>query len=369
LLPLSKTLGSIAVIGELADSQKDILGSWTFDGAARPEDAVTILQGIKNKLPAATVTYVRGAQVKRPLPSPVEPPQPVVPDQSAADLEQQIDAAVSAAKQSDVAIVVIGERKNMSGEAASRATLDLPGAQSRMLEAVAATGKPLVVVLLNGRPLDIRWAAKHVPAILEAWYPGTEGGNAVADVLFGDSNPGGKLPMTWPRSAGQEPMYYAHNLTQEVETKKEFTSRYWDETSSPLFPFGFGLSYSRFEFSNLRLDKTTISADDSLHVSIDVANVSDRQGDEVVQLYIHQQAGSASRPMRQLKGFERVSLKPGEKRTVTFTLGRDELQFWSPQAKRWVVEPEQFDVWVGADSTASAHAEFSVIEKKARARK
>ena len=361
VLPLSKSVQSIAVIGQLADSGKDIMGSWVFQG--KPEEAVTVLQGIKNKVPGANVKYVRGAQVRRPFPSPVEPPQPFVPEQTAADLEQQIQAAESAASQSDVAIVVVGELQNMSGEAASRSSLQLPGAQEQMLEAVAATGKPVVVVLLNGRPLDIRWASEHVPAILEAWYPGSEGGNAIADVLFGDSNPGGKLPVSWPRSAGQAPIYYAHNLTQEVETKPDFKSRYWDESSFPLYPFGFGLSYSRFEYSNLLLDRTQITADEKLHVSIDVANISDREGDEVVQLYIHQRAGSASRPMRQLKGFEHVTLKAGEKRTVAFTLSRNELQFWSPQSKQWVVEPEQFDIWVGGDSTAPSHAEFSVHEK------
>jgi beta-glucosidase len=364
VLPLSKSVQSIAVIGQLADSGKDIMGSWVFQG--KPEEAITVLQGIQNKVPGANLKYVRGAQVRRPFPSPVEPPQPAVPEQTATDLEQQIQAAVDAAKQSEVSVVVVGELQNMSGEAASRSSLQLPGSQQRMLEAVAATGKPTVVVLLNGRPLDIRWASEHVSAILEAWYPGSEGGNAVADVLFGDSNPGGKLPVTWPRSVGQAPIYYAHNLTQEVETKQEFTSRYWDESSFPLYPFGFGLSYSRFEFSNLHLNRTEISSNDALHVSIDVANVSDRAGDEVVQLYIHQRAGSASRPMRQLKGFERVTLKAGEKRTVTFTLTKNELQFWSPQTKQWVVEPEQFDVWIGGDSTATTHGEFTVVETGAK---
>jgi beta-glucosidase len=362
LLPLAKSLRRVAVIGTLADSQKDILGSWVFQG--KTEETVSVLQGIKNKIPDASVTFIRGAEIKRLFPSPVEfPPALPVPDQSEDQLREQIDQAVNAAKQADVAIVVLGERQNMSGEAASRSSLQLPGEQERMLEAVVATGKPVVVVLLNGRPLDISWTANHVPAILESWYPGSEGGNAIADVLFGDSSPGGKLPFTWPRSAGQAPLYYAHNLTQEPETKKDFKSRYWDASSFPLFPFGFGLSYSTFEFSNLHLDKAEIPGDGQVRASIDVQNVSDRPGDEVVQLYIHQRAGSASRPVRQLKGFERITLKPQEKRTITFTLGHKELEFWSPQTKQWAVEPEQFDVWIGADSTASAHAEFKVIPK------
>jgi beta-glucosidase len=185
--------------------------------------------------------------------------------------------------------------------------------------------------------LNITWASSHVPAILEAWYPGSEGGNAIADTLFGDSAPAGKLPVTWPRSAGQEPLYYAHNLTQEVETKPDFKSRYWDDSSFPLFPFGYGLSYTNFAFSNPKLSSPTMKADGKIEVSIDVQNTGERSGDEIVQLYIHQQAGSASRPVRQLKGFERVTLAAGEKTTITFPLTKNELQYWSPQSKQWVI--------------------------------
>jgi beta-glucosidase len=363
ILPLNKSVRSVAVIGTLADSQKDIMGSWVFQG--KPEEAVSVLQGIKNKLPQANVTFVRGAEIKRPFPSPVESPQPPVAEQSGAQLQEQITAAVSAARSAEVAVIVLGERQNMSGEAASRSSLQLPGEQQKLLEAVVGTGKPVVLVLLNGRPLDITWASEHVSAILEAWYPGSEGGNAIADTLFGDTNPGGKLTVSWPRSASQEPLYYAHNLTQTPETSAEFQerfhgSRYWDSSSLPLFPFGYGLSYTQFAYSNLRLDQTSIAPDGQLRASIDVQNTGNRAGDEVVQLYIHQRAGSASRPVRQLKGFERITLAAGEKRTVRFALGRDELQFWSPQAKQWVVEPEAFDAWIGGDSTATNHAEFTV---------
>jgi len=218
----------------------------------------------------------------------------------------------------------------------------------------------VVLVLLNGRPLDIAWAAGHVPAILEAWYPGTEGGNAIADVLFGDVNPGARLPVSWPRTTGQVPTYYNHNLTQAHEDDPQFTSRYGDFVTAPLYPFGYGLSYTTFGFSNLTLDRKSIGASDSLPVSVDVENQGRVAGDEVVQLYIHQRAGSASRPVRELKGFERVTLAPGEKKTVHFSLGPNELKFWSPQARAWVVEPEEFDVWVGGDSKAPLHAEFKV---------
>jgi len=229
-----------------------------------------------------------------------------------------------------------------------------------MLETAVLSGKPVVLVLENGRPLDIRWAAARVPAILESWYPGTEGGNAVADVLFGDVNPGGKLPVTWPRVAGQEPLFYNHNITHDPEESPSFTSRYGDLNSKPLYPFGYGLSYTTFKFANLRLSKTTIKTGDATEVTVDVTNNGLVPGDAVAQIYIHQRSGSASRPVRELKGFERVGLQPGETKTLKFPLGKDELQFWSPQSKQWIVEPSPFDVWAGEDSTANLHAEFTV---------
>jgi beta-glucosidase len=256
---------------------------------------------------------------------------------------------------------VLGEIDLMSAEYASRSSLKLSNGQEELLEAVTATGKPVVLVLINGRPLDITWASEHVSAILEAWYPGNEGGHGIADVLFGDANPSGHLPVSWPRSAGQLPLYYNHNLTQNPETAPNFKSRYWDILSTPLYPFGHGLSYTTFSFDNLMVTPTA-RAGDTIDVSADVANTGGRTGDAVVQLYIHQRAGSASRPVRQLKGFERVTLEPGAKRTVHFTLGKDELRFWSPAAKKWVVETEQFDVWVGENSNATLHGAFRLTE-------
>jgi beta-glucosidase len=287
-----------------------------------------------------------------------KPAQPTTPAETADWLAKAKAAAAGA----DVVIAVLGELSGMSGEAASRATLDLPGIQEEMLEAVAETGKPVVLVLENGRPLDIRWAAAHVPAILEAWFPGTEGGNAVADVLFGDVNPGGKLPVSWPRLAGQEPLYYNHNLTHEPEDRPNFTSRTWDISSKPLFPFGYGLSYSSFKFANLQLSKPQIKSTDSLEVTVDVTNTSQVAGDEVAQIYIHQRAGLASRPVRELKGFQRVALGPGETRTLKFTLGPAELQYWHPQSRAWGIDPGTFDVWAGEDSTAGLHAELNVTQ-------
>jgi beta-glucosidase len=359
LLPLKKSLGSIAVIGPLADSKPDIMGSWSIAGHV--EDAVTVLEGLRKKLgSAATINYAKGVEIDRVQPSIFDgqfaSPKPVLKTEQERDAEFQ--NAVEKVKKSDVAILVLGEAQNMSGERASRSTLTLPGRQQELLEAAVATGKPVVLVLVNGRPLDITWASQHVPAILEAWYPGTEGGNAIADLLTGDANPGGKLPVTWPRSVGQVPIYYSQNLTQIPD---ETDTRYWDGSSAPLYPFGYGLSYARFQLSNLRVDASSMRIDGSLTAAIDVQNTAAIAGDEVVQLYTHQRAGSASRPRRELKGFTRLQLNAGEKRTVSLTLHANDLSFWSPQTHQRSVEPGLFDLWMGEDSTAAEHATFSVV--------
>ncbi len=367
-LPLSKSVKKIAVIGPLADSTRDIEGGWTVEGlfgGAGKSHPVTVLAGLKNKLgQGVEINYVAGPAPARVFPGffemltgakPVPPPT----EAETAEVVAKVKAAAAGA---DVVIAVVGEVANMSSEAASRASMELPGIQEQMLEAAASAGKPVVLVLENGRPLDIRWAAQHVPAILESWYSGSEGGNAVADVLFGDVNPGGKLPISWARAAGEEPLYYSHNLTHEPEDRPNFTSRYWDIGSKPLYPFGYGLSYTTFKFANLKLSKASIKAGEATEVQVDVTNTGSVAGDAVGQVYIHQRWGSASRPVRQLKGFKRVALKPGETQTLTFTLGKDELEFWSPQTKAWVVEPSSFDVWAGEDSTASLHSELTVAE-------
>jgi beta-glucosidase len=366
-LPLSKSLKKVAVIGPLADSKQEIEGGWTVEGLFSPgggkSHPVTVLAGIKNKLgPNAQVTLVAGPMPARLYPGfmdafsgrkPAPPPTP-------EEIADWIAKAKVASAEADVVIAVMGETASMTGEAASRSTLDLPGIQEQMLEAVTTTDKPVILVLEGGRPLDIRWAAEHVPAILEAWYPGTEGGNAVADVIFGDVNPGGKLPVSWPRTAGSEPLYYNPTLTHEPEDAPRFTSRYWDINSKPLYPFGYGLSYSTFKFANLQLSKTSIGVGDTTEVSVDVTNTGSVAGDAVAQIYIHQRYGSASRPVRQLKGFERIALQPGETKTLEFPIGKDELKYWNPQTKQWIVEPSEFDVWAGEDSTASLHADLKV---------
>jgi beta-glucosidase len=359
LLPLKRDgYKKIAVIGPLADSQIDTLGSWAFQFDL-PE-TVTVLAGVKNVVGShAEVNYAQGVHIQRKFPSffdeilriPKEVPW------TEAQSKDEFPKAVRLADASDLVLLVLGEQQKMSGEAASRESLSLPGDEERLLEAVAATGKPVVLVLLNGRPLDIRWASAHIPAILDVWYPGTQGGNAVANLLFGDAVPGGKLPFTWPRDAGQIPIYYAHNTTQAPENQGK---RYWDEESTPLYPFGYGLSYSKFAFSNLKLSRSEIKAGETIDVSVDVENTGGGSGDEVAQLYIHQKYGSTSRPVRELKGFERVTLAGHEKKTVHFSLGNDELAYWSTATKSWVEEPAMFDVWVGGDSTAQLHAGFAI---------
>jgi len=372
LLPLDKsgeTIHSIAVIGPLADAENDLLSMW--GAIVKPGPTVSILHGIQEKASAGIhVAFAHGPNISRDFASPFEgfdltKNMKEQPAQTAQEAQRAIDDAVALAKKSDVAVLVLGEIDLMSGEYASRSSLKLSSQQEDLLEAVAATGKPVVLVLVNGRPLDISWAAEHIPAIVETWYPGSQGGNGIADVLFGDANPAGHLPVSWPRNSGQLPLYYNHNLTQNPETNPDFKSRYWDVRSTPLYPFGYGLSYTTFSVDNLKVTpKARAGAlqTETIEVSTDVSNTGKKAGDTVVQLYIHQRAGSASRPVRQLKGFERVSLQPGEKRTVHFTLGRDELRFWSPSEKQWVVEPERFDVWVGEDSTAALHGEFELTD-------
>jgi beta-glucosidase len=367
LLPLVKSdpkVSSIAVIGPLADSKRDIRGSWVFVDDVN--SAVTVFEGIRAKVGSSVkVEHAPGVDIARVYPSIFDLINGRRPAAwSEAQKQAEFEKAVSLARSSDVVIMVLGEHEDMSGEAASQSTLDLPGRQFELLKTISGLGKPVVLVLINGRPLELSWAAANIPAILEAWHPGSEGGNAVADILFGDATPGGKLPVTWPRSTGQIPIYYAHHLTQEPATKKNFTSRYWDIPTSPLYPFGHGLSYTTFSYSNLRVSKPEVKVGESTEVSVDVENTGQRAGEEVAQLYIHQRYGSASRPVRELKGFERVTVAPGQKRTVRFTLGKQELTYWSGAAKAWVQEPAVFDLWVGADATAPLTTTLRVVGAK-----
>ncbi len=359
LLPLDAgRLSSIAVIGPLADSERDTLGPWAFDFDLA--ETVTVLAGIRARAGAGVrVQHARGVRVvQREFPSLFDMFGGNMPaDPAGFDEEAEFRQAVDLARGADVAVVVAGEWQNMIGEQASRSSLELPGRQLELLQAVAATGTPVVLLVMNGRPLDLRWPAEHVPAILDIWYPGTQGGAAVASLLFGDVSPGGKLPFSWPRTVGQVPMVYAHTRSHEPENQGR---RYWDEASTPLFPFGYGLSYGRFEYASLTVDQSAVTAGGTVTVSVEVTNTADREADEVVQLYLHQRYGSASRPVRELKGFRRVSLAAGESRLLHFPVGPDERRYWHTASRDWVTDAAAFDVWVGGDSTAQLSASFEV---------
>lgn len=349
-LPLaSDSRGRIAVIGQLADSKRDLLGPWVFDHDTT--ETVTILEGVRARFSNAEVSFAPGAGiVERLFASEFDGADTTIESTPEEwDDDAEIARAVEAAEAAELAIVVVGQRQNQAGEKASTATLDLPGRQLEQLQRIAATGTPVVVIVVSGRPLDLRWAEANVPAIVQAWYPGTRGGEAVASVLAGDACPAGRLPFTWPRHVGQVPVTYAHYRTFQPENAD---SRYFEEESTPLYPFGHGLSYATFAYDNLRVDAPTIGINETATVSVDVRNISERPGDDVVQLYIHQNHGSSSRPVRELKGFARIALQPGESRRVDFPIGPDQLRYWSAATRGFVQDASVFDIWVGGDSRA-----------------
>ncbi len=359
LLPLDAgALSSIAVLGPLADSRRDIIGPWSFDFDL--DETVTVLDGIRQAAgDRVRVEYARGIPVgQRTFPSMFDMFEGNAPaDPEGFDAEAEFARAVEVAAAADVAVMVVGEWQNMIGEAASRSSLELPGRQLELVQAVVATGTPTVLLVMNGRPLDLRWPAEHVPAILDIWYPGTQGGAAVADLLFGTVSPSGKLPFSWPRTVGQIPMIYSHTNSHEPEHQAR---RYWDEASTPLFPFGHGLSYATFTYSNLTISQPTDSLDGTATVSVEVSNESDREAAEVVQLYLHQRHGSASRPVRELKGFRRVLLPARGSQRVEFTIGPAQRRYWNTTARDWVLDASTFDIWVGGSSTAKLTGTFEV---------
>jgi beta-glucosidase len=349
-LPLDPTKNT-AVIGPLGDDGHAMLGPWW--GTGRDEDAVTVVNGIKAQS-SGTTTFVQACALPH-----TEPPQ----YDPAADCPAGpgFDQAVAAANAADQVVLALGESREMSGEAASRTTLDLPGDQQQLIDRIKATGKPFVVVLFNGRPLTLEKVAASSPAILEAWFPGVQAGNAVADVLFGKVNPGGKLPVSFPVRLGQVPIYYNHEPTgRPCDATSKYNARYRDlNTCLPLYQFGYGLSYTTFSISDLRLSSATVGSNGSVTASVDVTNTGSRAGDEVVQLYIHDPVASISQPVRRLRGFERVTLNPGEKRTVTFTLDRSDFGFYDNRGK-FVVEPGRIDVYAGDSSAADLTKSFTV---------
>ncbi len=359
-LPL--TLGGakkVAVIGPLADSRRDIAGPWVF--VNKEAESVSVLDGLKQVSPQTQFSYAPGVQIARKYPSMFDAlfggeKDPVWNE---AQQQEEIAKAVQSAKDADLVIMVLGEKQNMDGEAASRSSLELPGRQEELLKAVAATGKQVVLVLLSARPLDMKWANTHVAAILDAWYPGTEGGIAIANLLYGKAVPAGKLPYDWPRDVGQVPIFYSHTITHQPEKQ---STRYWDEESTPLYPFGYGLSYSNFEFTNLVVKQSAVRKGQSLQVTVDVQNKGAVKADEVAQLYLHQRSGTSSRPIRELKGFHRVALAPGEKTTVHFDVSSEDLTYWSSATRSSVQDAAAFDVWAGGDSNAPLHTSFAVAE-------
>ncbi len=341
LLPLKKDIGALAVIGPLADSRYHALGSWHAEGEA--QDVVSVLTGIKESMSSATrVLYDSGCTI-------------------AGDSTESFDRALDYARQADVAVLVLGESVAMSGEGGSRAMLGLPGRQKELLQAVFATNTPVVLVLMSGRPLAVSWAADNVPAILASWQLGVQHGPAVADVLFGEYNPSGKLPVTFPRTTGQEPLYYNHkNTGRPPQEGDRNTSKYYDIGHAPAYPFGFGLSYTRFEYANLRLSGDKMNRIGSLTASVEITNTGERAGAEVVQLYVRDRAASMTCPVRQLRGFRKVTLQPGETKTVTFTLEAERLGFYD-QNMQYIVEPGPFDLWIGGSSVGGLQTTFEVV--------
>ena len=349
-LPLKKT-GSVALIGPLANRQRDVIGSWS--GAGDWKQAVSVEQGLRAAAPGLKITYAKGANI--------------ADDQQMIDRlqahggeleidkrssEEMIKEAVQTAQAADMVVAVVGESQGMTGEAAARADIGLPGQQLALLKALKATGKPLVLVLMNGRPLAISWENQNADAILETWFSGTQAGNAIADVLFGDYNPSGKITATFPVMVGQEPIYYNHKNTGRpyVGVKLDkYKSRYLDAPNDPLYPFGYGLSYTTFTYGKPTLSKSTIGPAETLTVSVTVQNTGSTDGEEVAQLYIRDMVGSISRPVSELKGFQKVMLKKGESKTLTFRLAPDALKFYNNDLK-FAAEPGDFQVMVGGNS-------------------
>lgn len=346
ILPLSKQDQSIAVIGPLADSKQDMIGSWAAAGE-RWNKPVTLMEGLRTKLgKTAQIYYAKGASY----------------DIGSND-ESGFAEAIEVAQKADVIILAMGEKWDMTGEAASRVSLDLPGSQKKLIQRLKTLGKPMVLVMMNGRPMTIGWEHDNVDAVLETWYSGTMGGHAIADVLFGDYNPSGKLPMTFPRSVGQVPIYYNMKNTgrpYEIDgAEQKYRSRYLDEKNTPLYPFGYGLSYTSFDYSSVKLSSSTLAEDEKLTVSITVTNSGNRDGEEVVQLYIRDRFGSVTRPIQELKGFKKIFIAKGTSKEVMFTIRPEDLAFHRGDMS-FGYEEGVFDIYVGGNSVDLQQAEFTL---------
>ena len=364
-LPLNKQ-AKIALVGPLAKAPIDMMGSWAANG--QPAQSVTVYDGMRNALARqGTLIYARGANITDDpaivdylnflnfdAPEVTNDPRPA---------QVMIDEAVKAARQADVVVAVVGESRGMSHESSSRTNLDIPASQRALISALKATGKPLVLVLMNGRPLSIDVQQQQADAVLETWFSGTEGGNAIADVLFGDYNPSGKLPITFPRSVGQIPTYYNHLSIGRPFTPGKpgnYTSQYFDEPNTPLYPFGYGLSYTDFSLSDVSLSAGTLKPGATLTASVTVKNTGKRAGETVVQLYIQDVTASLSRPVKELKNFQKLMLQPGEEKVVQFTIDEDALKFYNAQLK-YAAEPGEFKVQIGLDSQNVQQNSFQLL--------
>lgn len=346
ILPL-KNNQKIAFVGPLVSDEYNIIGSWAALGD-RNGFATSVKEGVTNYLKnVSNVTFDQGVEIKS----------------TKRDLMKK---ALDNAKNADVIVAIMGERENMTGEAASQTNIDLPGLQKEFLAELKKLGKPIVLVLFNGRPLTLTWEDENMDAILEAWWPGTRGGDAIAQTLFGANNPNGKLPMTFPRNVGQLPLYYNHKNTGRpylgpTDPEQKYKSQYTDVSNTPLYPFGFGLSYTTFEYSNLKISSDKIKFDEKLKVSVDVKNTGNYDGQEVVQLYIRDLVGSVTRPVKELKGFEKITLKKGEAKTVSFEISSEDLKFYNIDMKN-VAEAGSFEVFVGENSDTDRKASFQLFK-------
>ncbi|MEK8128997.1 beta-glucosidase BglX [Paenibacillus filicis] len=337
VLPLSKT-SSIAVIGPLAESRKDPLGCWSFDG--NPDEVVSLLEGVRQAAGAgASIAYAEGCAID-------------------GDSEEGFAAALEAARAADVVVLALGESQEMSGESRSRTSLDLPGAQRRLVEAVAAAGKPVIAVLLSGRPLALPWLEPLADAIVQAWHLGVQSGNAIADVLFGDYNPGGRLPATFPHNVGQVPIYYYRKKTGRPPAGV-YSSYYIDSTTEPLYPFGYGLSYTQFEYGSISASSQAIQGDEQLTVSVTVTNAGDRAGEEVVQCYIRDEVASVTQPLKKLIHFSKVHLEPGQSAEVAFIVRKQDLAIID-QHMNLTAEPGDFTLWIGPNASEGESISFAV---------
>lgn len=345
ILPLNKQIKNLAVIGPLADNRKEMMGSWFAKGDAK--NVVTVLQGIKSAVSEnTTVNYAKGCEIT-------------------AKKDENFSEAVDIASKADAVVMVVGEPGEWTGEAHSRTDIGLPGNQLELIKAIHKTGKPMIVLLANGRPLTIEWLANNVPAIVETWFLGTEAGNAIADVLFGDYNPSGKLTVSFPYNVGQEPLYYNHQNSGRPKKGDQldiYRINYMDSPTEALYPFGFGLSYTTFSYSNIKLDKPQMSVNDKIRVSVNVTNTGGAAGEEVVQLYLHDVVASVSRPVKELKGFKKISLQPGEMKEVDFDISVEDLKYYNHKMK-WTTDPGEFQLFIGGNSRDLLQTSFMLTEK------